>query len=65
MVMAGVKTNVCIRATCQDAFATASGVIPREATSSNRPHLAAASLEDVQRYLGETPSAARRCLAWL
>jgi maleamate amidohydrolase len=53
VVIAGVKTNVCIRATAQDAFANGFDVIvPREATNSNRPHLAAASLEDIDRYLG-------------
>jgi maleamate amidohydrolase len=57
VVVAGVKTNVCIRATCQDAFANGFRVVlPREATNSNRPHLAAASLEDIARYLGETPA---------
>lgn len=56
VVVAGVKTNVCIRATCQDAFANGFRVVlPCEATNSNRPHLAAASLEDVSRYFGETP----------
>jgi maleamate amidohydrolase len=54
VIIAGVKTNVCIRATAQDAFANGfSVVIPEEATNSNRPHLAAASLEDIQRYFGE------------
>ena len=53
LVVAGVKTNVCVRATIQDAFAAGYEVIlPRQATNSNRPHLAAASLEDVDRYLG-------------
>jgi nicotinamidase-related amidase len=57
VIVAGVKTNVCIRATCQDAFANGFRVVlPREATNSNRPHLAAASLEDVARYFGDTPS---------
>ena len=52
VVIAGVKTNVCIRATAQDAFANGFDVIvPREATNSNRAHLAAASLEDIDRYL--------------
>ena len=42
--VAGVKTNVCIRATAQDAFAHGFDVvIPKEATNSNRPHLAEAS----------------------
>lgn len=54
VVIAGVKTNVCIRATAQDAFANGfEPVVPREATNSNRPHLAAASLEDIHRYMGQ------------
>lgn len=57
VVIAGVKTNVCIRATAQDAFALGYEVlVPRDATNSNRPHLAAASLEDISRYIGSTPS---------
>ena len=53
VVIAGVKTNVCIRATAQDAFANGfEPVIAREATNSNRPHLAEASLEDIDRYMG-------------
>lgn len=54
VIVAGVKTNVCVRATVQDAFANGfSVVVPREATNSNRPHLAAASLEDIERYFGD------------
>ena len=57
VVIAGVKTNVCIRASAQDAFANGfSVVIPREATNSNRPHLAEASLEDIGRYMGQVVS---------
>lgn len=53
LVVAGVKTNVCVRATIQDAFAGGYEVLlPREATNSNRPHLAEASLEDIDRYFG-------------
>ena len=53
VVIAGVKTNVCIRASAQDAFANGfEPVVPREATNSNRPHLAEASLEDIERYMG-------------
>jgi nicotinamidase-related amidase len=53
IVVAGVKTNVCIRATATDAFAHGFGVIvPREATNSNRPHLEEASIEDIERYIG-------------
>ncbi len=56
-VIAGVKTNVCIRATAQDAFANGFDVVvPRETTNSNRPHLAAASLEDIDRYIGRVVS---------
>jgi maleamate amidohydrolase len=64
-VVAGVKTNVCIRATCQDAFAHGFRVVlPRQATNSNRPQLGAASLEDVARYFGETPDL-EEVLRWL
>jgi maleamate amidohydrolase len=53
LVIAGVKTNVCVRATVQDAFAAGyEVVVPRDATNSNRPHLAEASLEDIDRYFG-------------
>lgn len=57
VVIAGVKTNVCIRATAQDAFAGGfEPWVPRETTNSNRPHLAEASLEDIERYMGRVPS---------
>ncbi len=65
VVVAGVKTNVCIRATIQDAFAAGYEVLlPREATNSNRPHLGEASLEDVDRYFGHAVdlAAAREAL---
>jgi maleamate amidohydrolase len=53
VVLAGVKTNVCVRATAQDGFANGFDVVvPREATNSNRPHLAEAALEDIARYIG-------------
>jgi maleamate amidohydrolase len=59
VVIAGVKTNVCIRATAQDAFAHGfEPVIAQEATNSNRPHLAAAALEDIARYMGRVVSLA-------
>lgn len=66
VVISGVKTNVCIRATAQDAFANGFDVVvPREATNSNRPHLAEASLEDIDRYIGTVAplEAALRMLA--
>jgi maleamate amidohydrolase len=53
VVLAGVKTNVAVRATAQDAFANGFHVVVApEATNSNRAHLAAASLEDISRYMG-------------
>jgi maleamate amidohydrolase len=53
LVFGGVKTNVCVRATIQDAFAGGYEILlAKEATNSNRPHLAEASLEDIDRYFG-------------
>jgi len=57
LIIAGVKTNVCVRATAQDAFALGYEVyIPREAVGSNREHLHQASLEDIERYMGKVIS---------
>lgn len=57
LVVAGVKSHVCIRATIQDAFAFGYDVLlPREATGSNRQNLHEASLEDIERYLGRVVS---------
>lgn len=57
LIVVGVKTNVCIRATAQDGFAGGFEVwVPRETTNSNRTHLAEASLEDIDRYIGRVPS---------
>ncbi len=54
-VICGVKTNVCVRSTIQDAFAFGFKVIvPAIATASNRENLAAAALEDIDRYFGDT-----------
>ncbi len=59
VVLCGVKTNVCIRATAQDAFAHGfEVVVVSDATNSNRPHLAKASLEDIDRYLGAVKTTA-------
>lgn len=53
VVLVGCKTNVCVRATAQDAFGYGLDVVvPREAVASNRPHLHEASLEDIDRYIG-------------
>jgi maleamate amidohydrolase len=57
LVIGGVKTNVCVRATIQDAFAAGYEILlAKEATNSNRPHLAEASLEDIDRYFGSVVS---------
>lgn len=54
VVIGGVKTNVCVRATATDAFGNGFEVnVVREAVNSNRPHLSEASLEDVERYIGK------------
>jgi len=65
VIIAGVKTNVCIRATVQDAFAYGyRPTIARGSVSSNRPHLHDASLEDIQRYIGEVVDL-NTAVAWL
>ncbi len=54
IIIVGVKTHVCVRATAQDGFAYGYHVIlPLEAVNSNYKHLHEASLEDIQRYMGE------------
>lgn len=54
VVICGVKTNVCVRATAQDAFANGFAVhVVRDAVNTNREHLGAASLEDIDRYIGQ------------
>lgn len=57
LVVVGVKSHVCIRATIQDAFAYGYDVaLVRECTGSNHAHLHQASLEDIQRYMGSVIS---------
>jgi nicotinamidase-related amidase len=57
IVIVGVKTHVCVRATAQDAFGYGYEVIvPREAVGSNHTHLHEASLEDINRYMGRVVS---------
>ena len=67
LMIGGVKTNVCIRASVQDAFANGIRPILVEGTvNCNRPHLHEAALEDVRRYFGEVigmDEALRRLLA--
>lgn len=59
LLICGVKTNVCVRATAQDAFAHGFEVrVVRDATNSNRRHLGEASLEDIARYFGHLVSTA-------
>jgi maleamate amidohydrolase len=53
LVIAGVKTNVCVRATVESGFSLGYRcIVPRDAVSSNRRHLGDASLEDIERYFG-------------
>lgn len=57
IIIVGVKTHVCVRATAQDGFAYGYRVIlPLGAVNSNYKHLHKASLEDIQRYMGEVVS---------
>ncbi len=57
LVVIGVKSHVCVRATIQDAFAYGYEVaLVRECTGSDHPHLHEASLEDIQRYMGTVMS---------
>jgi nicotinamidase-related amidase len=54
IIIVGVKTHVCVRATAQDGFGYGYWVVlPLEAVNSNYKHLHEASLEDIQRYMGE------------
>ena len=55
--LVGVKTHVCVRATAQDAFAYGYDVyVIEEAVGSNHEHLHYASLEDIDRYMGQVIS---------
>lgn len=57
VIICGVKTNVCVRATSQDAFAHGFEVqVVSDAVNTNRDHLGAAALEDIDRYLGSVVS---------
>jgi nicotinamidase-related amidase len=57
LVIVGVKTHVCVRATAQDAFGLGYDVaVVREAVGSNHGHLHQASLEDIERYMGHVIS---------
>jgi nicotinamidase-related amidase len=57
LFLTGTKTNVCIRATAQDAFEHNYRVIvPRECVSTDKPHLHEANLEDIGKYMGRVLS---------
>lgn len=57
IILVGVKTHVCVRATAQDGFAYGYHIVlPLGAVNSNYKHLHEASLEDIQRYMGEVVS---------
>tara|TARA_R110002020_G_scaffold233050_19_gene444797 strand:- start:878 stop:1435 length:558 start_codon:yes stop_codon:yes gene_type:complete len=54
VVIAGVKTNVCVRATATDAMGNGFEVnVVGPAVNTNRENLGAASLEDIDRYIGK------------
>ena len=65
MIVTGVKTNVCIRATVQDAFAHGfRPAVVHGTVNSNRPHLHEAALEDIARYFGDVVDLETAC-RWL
>lgn len=52
--LAGTKTNVCVRATAQDAFQLGYRVVvPRACVSTDKAHLHQANLEDIGKYMGQ------------
>jgi nicotinamidase-related amidase len=60
LILTGTKTNVCIRATAQDAFSlNYRVVVPRECVATDRKHLHEANLEDIDRYLGSVISSGK------
>ncbi len=62
LVIAGVKTNVCVRATVQDGFGFGYHcLLVEDATNSNRANLADASREDIRRYMGWLLSTSAAC----
>jgi len=53
LLVVGVKTNVCVRATVHDAFYLGYNVlVVRECVASNDSYLHEASLRDIERYYG-------------
>ncbi len=62
LIVAGVKTNVCVRATIQDGFGLGYRcLLVGDATNSNRAELAAAAREDIRRYMGWLSSTDDAC----
>lgn len=62
LVVAGVKTNVCVRATIQDGFGLGYRcLLVEDATNSNRSNLADASREDIRRYMGWLVNTSTAC----
>ncbi len=52
--LAGTKTNVCIRATAQDAFShNYYVVVPEECVGTDKQHLHEANMYDIGRYMGK------------
>ena len=59
LILTGTKTNVCVRAAAQDAFARNYDLlIPRELVATDRENLHLANLEDMDRYFGRVLPAA-------
>ena len=57
LILIGTKTNVCIRATAQDAFSLNYSVVgPRDCVATDKQHLHEANLEDINRYMGKVVS---------
>jgi nicotinamidase-related amidase len=57
LILIGTKTNVCIRATAQDAFSqNYYVVVPRECVATDKEHLHVANLEDIDHYMGKVVS---------
>jgi ureidoacrylate peracid hydrolase len=54
VVVTGVVTELCVRATAMSAFEKGFfPVVPRETTASNEPEVAREALESIQRWYGE------------
>ena len=54
LIIVGIKTNVCIRATVEDAFSLGYRVIiPQEAVATNDATAQKVHLEDISKYMGD------------